>query len=313
MTAFSPTASFPTSSGPTSSSASPGPAPAIPITVLESACFGLTTAGDVISRALKAILVEGSESPPEADEYDDAIDELNSYMDSLEADGLSIGFNRVCNVADIVTVPNGAIRGIVANLAIELAPMFGGKISQALIRKAEEGKNSIRRIARTKRKVQYPITLPRGSGNYCNSDRSYPFYSRATFGLLSIARNRIETEISVAVGAEKVSGFWSIGEFSGIDINNSGRVSNNTSEQITLDIAASFTLKCEMGIITAIVGIAKNGVMADYAETPLSTTTTTVSFDTTVVMEPGEFLEIVVADLYTTVDITLTDATVRLT
>lgn len=120
-------------------SVSASPEVVVPITVGLSSCFGYTTAGDIIRRALHHILVEATESTLQPDEYESGLDILNSYMAALESDGVNLGYQQVCNIADIVNVPNGAVRGIAANLAIDLAPQFGGRVTAALLRQAEMG------------------------------------------------------------------------------------------------------------------------------------------------------------------------------
>jgi len=56
----------------------------------------------------------------EADEYADYIFALNNYMTALEAEGVSLGYTVVANLSDAVTVPTGALRGIIANMALRL-------------------------------------------------------------------------------------------------------------------------------------------------------------------------------------------------
>jgi len=47
----------------------------------------MSTAGDIIERAFKRILVGGADAAPEADEYADALADLNSMMAAFEANG----------------------------------------------------------------------------------------------------------------------------------------------------------------------------------------------------------------------------------
>jgi len=312
MTASAPLASIPLASFPAALSSSPSPA--IPITIMRSACWGLTTAGDVINRALRDILVQAADSSFEPDEYADALDALNDFMASLESLGLRLGYTRVCNIADIVTIPDGAIRGVAANLAIDLAPQYSGVVSPGLIKKAEEGMTAIRRMAVRTNKTQYPSNLPTGSGY--NRVQGSNFYSGAFSrsspqATLSMAINRRPTDITVAAGAEKAQGHWSIENAAGLQVDISGRITN-TGPQVTLTLDASFTVIADSAVSQGVVGLSKNNVISLYEIEAFSTTPVTVAVAGTVTLEPGEFLEVVVADLLTTVDITLTDATVRL-
>lgn len=302
MPAFISIAAIPIASGPTTLSAPP-----LPIVVQPSACFGYTTAGDVASRALKLILVEAADSPLEPDEYSDALDALNSFMAGLEADGIRLGYSRVCNVSDIVTVPDGAIRGVVSNLAIELAPMFGGKVSATLVKQAAEGKKTLYKYGVRVGQARYPGLLPMGVANdYCWNDRAEQLQSAQ----LTIAGNRRVTECLVEGGAYKAQGFWTIGQFSGLTPDISGRITNNGFRK-TVNISAELILVADADILNAVIGFAKNAQIVMYTEAELSTDAATVLIEGSVDLEPGQYLDLVLADTFTTTNITLTDGTVR--
>ena len=108
----------------------------------------MSTAGDIIQTALKRVLVQASDAPLEPDEYQDALDSLNDLMAAYEADGIRLGYTPVDNVEDEVTVPPGARRGIIANLAIEISADYGGNITAALSRQASEGMQTLRKLGR---------------------------------------------------------------------------------------------------------------------------------------------------------------------
>ena len=93
----------------------------------------MATAAKVITAALQRILVQGSESDLQPDEYQDAIFAMNNYMLALDADGVSLGYTEVTNLGDEVTIPAGALRGLIANLAIEVSPDYNGTITQGLV------------------------------------------------------------------------------------------------------------------------------------------------------------------------------------
>lgn len=302
MPAFISIAAIPIASGPTTLSA-----PALPIVVQPSACFGYTTAGDVASRALKMILEEAADSPLEPDEYEDALDAMNSYMAALEGDGIRLGYSRVCNVSDIVTIPDGAIRGLAANLAIELAPQFGGKVSATLMKQANEGMKTLLKYGVRVGQARYPNALPFGIANEC-----YDTYTnRSQNAQLTIAGNRRVTECLVEGGAYKAQGFWTVGQFSGLTPDISGRITNNGVRQ-TVEIEAELIFTAEDDILNAVIGFAKNAQIVMYTEAELSTDAATVLINGTVDLEPGQYLDLVVADTYTTTNITLTDGVVRL-
>ena len=123
------------------------------------------TVEQVIRPALQELLVQGSETPLEADEYRDTIFALNTWMADLEARGVDLGYTTVDSLSDVVTVPDGAIMGIVSNLALLIAPQFGAMPSNELYRKAKRGMNTIYKLGQVIIDSEYPHTLPRGSGN----------------------------------------------------------------------------------------------------------------------------------------------------
>ena len=140
----------------------------------------MATVAQVAKASLQRILVQASEAPLEADEYQDYIFALNNFMAGLEARGIDLGYTAVSDLGDTLTVDDGAIQGIIANMAIEVAPDFGGEISQGLIKAAKDGMNSIRRLGRTITATEYPSTLPKGSGTEGEPDMDSPFFTGAT-------------------------------------------------------------------------------------------------------------------------------------
>jgi hypothetical protein len=136
----------------------------------------MATADQVITAALQRILVRASESPLEADEYQDAIFALNNYMLDLDANGINLGYTEIDSLGDQITIPTGALRGTIANLAIELAPDYSGVVSEALVKAAREGEQTMRKLGQRSVTSRYPSTLPRGSGNYDYSYVSNRFY-----------------------------------------------------------------------------------------------------------------------------------------
>lgn len=154
----------------------------------------MATVEQVANSALKRIIVQGSESSLEADEYADFIFALNNYMHQLAAEGINLGFTEVSTIQDAVTIPTGALRGLIANMAIEVSPDYGGFVSEALVLAARQGKQTMRLIGQRIGKTRYPSTLPRGTGNYDSfsmGDNFYPDLERT-----------ILTETTGAIGLE---------------------------------------------------------------------------------------------------------------
>ena len=125
----------------------------------------MATAAQVIKAALQRILVQGSESDLEPDEYQDAIFAMNNYMLDLDASGVQLGYTVVADLGDEITIPTGALRGLIANLAIEVSPDYNGTISPGLAVAAAAGERTMRLLGQHIPTMRLPSTLPIGSGN----------------------------------------------------------------------------------------------------------------------------------------------------
>lgn len=125
----------------------------------------MATAAKVLKSALQRILVQGSEADLEPDEFQDAIDDMNNLMLAYDADGISLGYTLIEDLGDEVTVPLGALRGVIANVAIEISPDYNGTVTAALARAAEAGLQTMRKLGQFITPTEFPSTLPIGSGN----------------------------------------------------------------------------------------------------------------------------------------------------
>jgi len=125
----------------------------------------MATVAQVAKAALQRILVQASEAPLEADEYQDFIFAMNNFMAQLDAQGISLGYTVVSDLGDDVTIPTGALRGLIANMAIEVSPDYGGVVTEALAIAAREGLKTMRMLGQRIQATRYPGTLPVGSGN----------------------------------------------------------------------------------------------------------------------------------------------------
>lgn len=140
----------------------------------------METAATIINSALQDILVQASEAPIEADQAQDAIRYLNRMMAALSADGINLGYTAVTSLASPITVHDGAMDGIVSNLAVRLFPQYsppGTPIDPLLVQAARDGMKVMEKLGVTIIPTSYPGTLPIGSGNegdYVWNDRYYP-------------------------------------------------------------------------------------------------------------------------------------------
>lgn len=154
----------------------------------------MATAAQVTKAILQEILVRASESPLEADELQDTLFAMNNYMTALDADGVHLGYTVVSDLGDAVTVPDGALQGLIANVAIDVAPQFGATVSQALVLKAKKGMSAMRKLGVTITPMSYPSTLPIGSGSE-SGDYTYDhFYPETDATALTETNNTIALE-----------------------------------------------------------------------------------------------------------------------
>jgi len=261
----------------------------------------VSTAGQIIERAFKRILVGAADASPEPDEYADALSDLNSMMISLEADGIRLGYTEVDNVSDVVTVPKGAELGIIANLALAIAPDYNAAISPALGEQARSGMATMRKLGRVRITTSYPGTLPRGSGNEDLNAWDDHYFSPMISALLSLAGNTLTTNIVTADVPVRINAFWVPAFAEGMRGEVYGRI---TCEQrfettVTVAVALSATISAGSGAYT--FRVMHNGVSVATTAATLSATPADVVISHSLMLYPQDYLEIwVEADAHAT-------------
>jgi len=135
----------------------------------------MTKVNEVVVDALEEIVVQQDEAPITQSEAQAVIRTLNDMMNMWAAKGINLGYTAVTKLNDILTVAPGAILGIKSILAIYMANKYEVPVSADLRQKAKDGWKAILNIAIQTAPVQYPPTLPMGSGN------TYPSFSTLTF------------------------------------------------------------------------------------------------------------------------------------
>ena len=125
------------------------------------------TASDVILDALKEIVAIPSEAAVGAYEAQVGIFYLNAMMQDFAVNGINIGYTIVDSLGDEMTVPDGALEGMVKNLAIEISPAFKGSLTSVdLFEQAQDGINTLLQISiPIIANSPYSDNLPVGSGN----------------------------------------------------------------------------------------------------------------------------------------------------
>ncbi len=154
----------------------------------------MATAAQILKASLQKILVQASEADLEPDEYQDAIFTMNNLMLGLDADGIRLGYTEVTNLADDVTIPTGALRGLIFNLAIDLAPEYDGQVTAALVAAAEAGMRTMEKLGVSMGASALPSTLPVGSGNYTDGDYTNRYYPDQEAEILAETTGAIAVE-----------------------------------------------------------------------------------------------------------------------
>ena len=259
------------------------------------------TAVQLANSALKRILVQGDDGGLDPSDYADFYLSMNNWMAAQEACGTILGYTPVTQGADPITVPDGAVMGIVANVAINVASDYNGTVSPSLVSEARMGLRAMRKLGHQRGQTSFPSNLPLGSGNSTYSVRSQTLYGRTASGLVSLQNNAVYQEISHVTAGNanwgKVAGFWDTERYEGLQPDITGRVQNvrDYTFRVTTTLTASFT---KTGTEVMQVGIAKNSVVptANFTEVlgsgEAEGTVGDVSINESFTLNPGEYLEI---------------------
>ena len=156
----------------------------------------MATVAQVVKASLQRILTQASEAPIEADEAQDFIFAMNNYMLSLDAMGVSLGYTEVSGLGDEVTIPTGALRGLIANMAVEVAPDYGGEVSAGLAVAAADGFKAMRRLGNIIVTSAYSSNLPIGSGNEWGTRGTRHFYPNQEAHILAETTGAISLEVN---------------------------------------------------------------------------------------------------------------------
>ena len=154
----------------------------------------MATAAQVIKAALQELVVQDVEAPLEPSEYQDAMFYLNNFMFGLDADGVALGFTEIGSLGDEITVPPGAIQGVIKNLAVLLAPMFDISAPQELLVQADTSMRTMERLGVSNGSIAFPSTLPIGSGNEKNNFNNSHYYPSTGDDVLLESNESISTE-----------------------------------------------------------------------------------------------------------------------
>jgi hypothetical protein len=144
----------------------------------------METAQSVVTDILQEVLVQASEQPVEAVDFQFVVRYMNRYMAQL-AVTIPLGYTKVSKPSDLITIPDGALNGLIFNVALKILNSFDIDVGPTLYENAKDGLAAMRKLARNLTSAKHPNTLPIGSGNYECNGRSSNFYSNEEPELLT--------------------------------------------------------------------------------------------------------------------------------
>ena len=136
----------------------------------------MATSLEIITGALKHLGINTDETPLTASETSDGLQDLNDMGEEFE-ESLELGFEANTDASGQVNIPRMAVAMFKANLAMRIASQYSRTVSQSLAMLANDSYKRVLNFAVKAPQVQFPDTLPIGSGNECETwieDRFFP-------------------------------------------------------------------------------------------------------------------------------------------
>ena len=163
----------------------------------------MATVTQIAKASLNQINILSSAAPIEPEQMEDFIFAMNNYMLALDASGITLGYTLVSSADDVVTVPTGALLGVIYNMAIVSAGDYDAVPSTDVISMARLGFISMQKLGQRIGRMYLPSTLPLGSGNehdtgYSTWTHFYPALEAEilaeTTGSISLETNTADAE-----------------------------------------------------------------------------------------------------------------------
>lgn len=135
----------------------------------------METAEVVIKDILQEILAQANEQAIEAVDFQFVVRYMNRYMAQLSVT-TPLGYTRVSKPTDLITIADGAIEGLIFNVALRIITSYDIQPGPMLLMNAKDGLATMRKLSRNPVRTRHPSTLPIGSGNECylSNSRFYP-------------------------------------------------------------------------------------------------------------------------------------------
>ena len=125
----------------------------------------MESAKTVVGDILQEILLQASEQDIEAVDFQFTVRYMNRFMNELAVTS-PLGYTEISSPDDKITIPPGAINGLIFNTALRIISSFDMDPSPMLVANAREGLKVMRKLSLVPVKSSHPSTLPIGSGNY---------------------------------------------------------------------------------------------------------------------------------------------------
>ena len=119
---------------------------------------------NLVARALRLIQVIDPLQSVKPQDMATGIEALNGMMQRIEADGIAVGWSPVANPSDDLPLPDEALQGIAANLAIVLSPEYGVTPLPTVQAMALQGMESLMRDVMVATPIQPILAIPRPEG-----------------------------------------------------------------------------------------------------------------------------------------------------
>ena len=119
----------------------------------------------ILKRAFSMAGIRAAETPLSASEVEDGLDLMNDLLSLWDATGTLKGAEPIDDVGDEVVIPRHAQYAVKANVAIGLAGEYGIPVTQSLAHNASTSLAKLVTASIELRNVDFPATLPIGSGN----------------------------------------------------------------------------------------------------------------------------------------------------
>lgn len=144
----------------------------------------MATANKLISRAYEESGYKSSEIPLESEDIRIGFDVINDMLSEWEP-LYHLGFAPLADDSDEVRIPRAADSAVIYALAVRLCSVNKIPVPISLASNADTSMRNMLTSVITIGDVEYPDTLPTGSGNNCDStyldDRFFPENSTKNF------------------------------------------------------------------------------------------------------------------------------------